>query len=61
LKSKTAGHQHERSMTIFTYMSSKRLVIIPDLIEHLQLDSHKTQDHVVDFESSLQKLIKNEF
>ena len=60
LESKTAGHQHERSMTIFNYMFAKKLAIIPDLIEHFQLDSHETQDHVVDFESSLQKLIKNE-
>lgn len=60
LNSKTAGHQHERSITIFTYMRNKKLLVLPDMIHHFQMDSHGTQDHVVDEKTMIKKLIHNE-
>ena len=60
LKSKYAGHAHERSITYFSYMNKKNIIITQDLLKHYQLDSHKTQGHEVNFEESLKKISLNE-
>lgn len=57
---KTAGHAHERSTTFYSIMNNKPFLMTNNLLKHFQLDSHKTQGHPVDFESSLEKLKVNE-
>jgi len=57
---KTAGHAQERSTTLYSIMNNKPFLMTNNLLKHFQLDSHKTQGHPVDFESSLEKLKVNE-
>lgn len=54
-ETKTCGHAHERSITYFTHLKNKKLMLTKGLLEHLQLDSHKTQGHNVD----MNKLYQN--
>jgi len=60
LISENAGHAHERSITFFSYMNNKPIIPTNNLLEHYQLDSHKTQGHEVDFDESIKKIIHNE-
>jgi hypothetical protein len=53
---KTSGHAHERSITFFAHLMSKKMLITNGILQHLQLDSHKTQGHEVNLEESLNKL-----
>jgi hypothetical protein len=53
---KTCGHAHERSITYFTHIMNKKMMITNKILQHLQLDSHKTQGHEVNLEESLSKL-----
>jgi hypothetical protein len=53
---KTCGHAHERSITFFAHLMSKKMLITNGILQHLQLDSHKTQGHEVNLEESLNKL-----
>jgi hypothetical protein len=55
-ETKTCGHAHERSITFFTHLMSKKMLITNNVLKHLQLDSHKTQGHKVNLEESLNKL-----
>lgn len=55
-KTKTCGHAHERSITFFTHLMGKKMLITNNVLKHLQLDSHKTQGHKVNLEESLNKL-----
>jgi hypothetical protein len=57
--SDTCGHAHERSISFFYFIHNKNVVMIPDIITHFQLDSHKTQGHFVDFENSMKTLLSN--
>lgn len=55
-ETKTCGHAHERSITFFTHLMNKKMLITNNVLKHLQLDSHKTQGHNVNLEESLKKL-----
>jgi hypothetical protein len=55
-ETKTCGHAHERSITFFTHLMNKKMLITNNVLKHLQLDSHKTQGHKVNLEESLNKL-----
>jgi hypothetical protein len=54
-----AGHLHERSITIFASMKSKKLILTNGYLKHYQMDSHKTQGHYVDTENTINKLSTN--
>lgn len=54
---KTCGHAHERSITFFSTLKNKKVLLTKGLMKHLQMNSHKTQGHTVDFENSLNKLL----
>lgn len=56
---KTCGHAYERAISHFAYLNNKKLLITNGLLKHLQLNSHSTQDHVVNFEKELTKLYYN--
>jgi hypothetical protein len=55
----TCGHAHERSISFFYFINNKVVKMLPGLITHFQLDSHKTQGHPVDFNKSMEILIQN--
>lgn len=57
--SNTCGHSHERSISFFYFIKNKKVKLIPRIMSHLQLDSHKTQGHSVDMELSIKKLLEN--
>jgi hypothetical protein len=57
--SDTCGHAHERSISFFYFIHNKNVVMVPNVITHLQLDSHKTQGHFVDFDNSMKNLLSN--
>ena len=59
LNDPNAGHAHERSITFFSYMNKKKIIPTNGLIEHLQMNSHNTQEHSVDYVESMSKLINN--
>jgi hypothetical protein len=54
-----AGHLHERSITIFASMKSKKLILTSGFLKHYQMDSHKTQGHYVDEKNTINQLIEN--
>ena len=54
-----AGHLHERSITIFASMKSKKLILTNGYLKHYQMDSHKTQGHFVDEKSVMKELTAN--
>jgi hypothetical protein len=56
---KTCGHAHERSITFFSHMRKKKQLITNGILQHLQLDSHKTQGHSVNMDDSLKKLMSH--
>lgn len=56
-ESETCGHAHERSLSFFCHISGKRVVFAPKLMIHLQLDSHGTQGHPVDWKASMNRLL----
>jgi len=56
---KTCGHAHERSISFFYMIKNKKMMLTQGILQHLQLDSHKTQGHEVNYESSIEKLINN--
>jgi hypothetical protein len=58
-ESKTSGHAFERSITFFQMTRKKKMTLTKDIIKHIQMDSHKTQNHNVDYEKNLDFLIKN--
>jgi hypothetical protein len=60
-ETKTCGHAHERSITYFTFVKNKKMVLINHLLKHIQMDSHKTQGHFVNKENELKRIINNEF
>lgn len=46
----TAGHAYERSITFFSTIKNKPILITQNILRHLQMDSHKTQGHKVTHE-----------
>ena len=56
-ETKTCGHAHERSISFFASIKRKQLILTNNLLQHLQLDSHKTQGHFVDQEKQIETLI----
>jgi hypothetical protein len=60
-ETKTCGHAHERSITFFSTIKNKKMLITNGILKHLQLDSHKTQGHNVNMEQSLNNLYQNIF
>ena len=40
-------------------MNKKKIIPTNGLIEHLQMNSHNTQEHSVDYVESMSKLINN--
>jgi hypothetical protein len=56
-ETETCGHAHERSISFFASIKRKQLLLTNNLLQHLQLDSHKTQGHFVDQEKQIEKLI----
>ena len=57
--SKTAGHGHERSITFFCLMYKHIPILTQGFIKHLQMNSHGTQDHYVDYDKNIKELIEN--
>lgn len=53
----TCGHAHERAISFFYLTKNKKMALTQGLLQHLQMDSHKTQGHEVDFEKNLEKLL----
>ena len=56
---KTCGHAHERAISFFYLTKNKKMFLTNGLLQHLQMDSHKTQGHSVDLEESIKNLISN--
>lgn len=54
-----AGHLHERSISIFSVLRNKKIVITNGFLKHFQMDSHKTQGHFVDEQNTINKLLEN--
>lgn len=50
------GHAQERAVTFYSILNKVPVSYFSGLIEHLQLDSHKTQGHEVDYEKSVEIL-----
>lgn len=58
-ETKTCGHAHERSITFFSTIKNKKVLLTKGLLQHLQMDSHKTQGHKVNEKENINKLIMN--
>jgi hypothetical protein len=56
-ETKTCGHAHERSITYYATLNNKKIGITNGLLQHIQMDSHKTQGHQVNMEDSLNRLL----
>ena len=56
-ETKTCGHAHERSISFFSSIKRKKLLLTNNILKHLQLDSHKTQGHFVDQEKQMNTLM----
>ena len=58
-ETKTSGHAHERSVTYYSTINNKKIGITNGLLQHVQMDSHKTQGHYVDEKEQIKRLIEN--
>ena len=56
-ESKSSGHAQERAISFFYLTKNKKMVLTNGIIEHLQMDSHKTQGHYVNYEEKMNKLL----
>jgi hypothetical protein len=56
-ETESCGHAHERSISYFSFVKNKKIKLTNGLLNHLQMDSHKTQGHFVDYESCMKKLV----
>jgi hypothetical protein len=45
--SKTSGHAFERAISFFYFIKNKKVAITNGILQHIQMDSHKTQGHQV--------------
>jgi hypothetical protein len=57
-ETKTCGHAHERAISFFYMTKNKKIILTQGLLRHLQMDSHKTQGHEVDYNKNLETLLK---
>ena len=57
--SKTSGHAFERAVSFFYFTKNKKMMLTNGLLQHIQMDSHKTQGHSVDYENNMFKLTNN--
>jgi hypothetical protein len=57
-ETKTCGHAHERAISFFYMTKNKKMTLTQGLLQHLQMDSHKTQGHEVNYEKNINKLVK---
>jgi hypothetical protein len=55
----TCGHAHERSISFYYLTHNKNVKIIPKVLTHFQLDSHKTQGHNPNLDDAMIKLTNN--
>ena len=55
----TCGHAHERAISFFFLTKNKKIQLTNGLLKHLQMDSHKTQGHNIDYDESIKKLLTN--
>jgi hypothetical protein len=53
------GHSFERAISFFYLLKSKKVALTRGLIQHLQMNSHETQPHKMDFETGMKKLVEN--
>ena len=56
---KTSGHAFERAVSFYYLIKNKEMVLTNGVIKHVQMDSHKTQGHSIDFEKNMSNLINN--
>jgi hypothetical protein len=56
-ETKTCGHAHERAISFFYMTKNKKMGLTQGLLQHLQMDSHKTQGHEVNYEDNINKLM----
>ena len=56
-ETKTCGHAHERSISFFSSLKNKKMLLTNNILKHLQLDSHKTQGHFVDQDKQMETLL----
>jgi len=59
VESKTAGGDHERSISFFYILNKIPILLTNGIIKHFQMDSHKHQGHFVDHDGNINKLLKN--
>jgi hypothetical protein len=57
--SKTSGHAFERAVSFYYFTKHKKMMLTNGLLKHVQMDSHKTQGHNVDYENNMFKLSNN--
>ncbi len=57
--SQFSGHAFERAISFYYLTKRKKMMLTNGVLQHIQMDSHKTQGHVVDFNNNMSKLIKN--
>ena len=43
------------------FTKNKEMVLTNGVIKHIQMDSHKTQGHQIDFDKNMNNLINNNF
>lgn len=53
------GHSFERAISFFYLLKGKKVALTRGLIQHLQMNSHETQPHKMDFEVGMKKLVGN--
>lgn len=58
-ESKTSGHAFERAVSFFYITKNKKMILTNGLLQHIQMDSHKTQGHNVNYDNNMSKLITN--
>ena len=53
------GHSFERAISFFYLLKNKKIALTRGLVQHLQMNSHETQPHKMDFEIGMKKLVEN--
>ena len=56
-ESKNSGHAFERAVSFFYITKNKKMLLTNRLLQHIQMDSHKTQGHQVDYKKNMDKLL----
>ena len=58
-ESKTSGHAFERAVSFYYLTKNKKMILTNGLLQHIQMDSHKTQGHSVNYDKNIDMLINN--